>query len=171
MTHAYLYFLSTLAGRTLVILVCLTVGFRLLGKRQLGQLNVYDLALIMALANAVQNAMTSGAGDLTVGFVCAGTLLIAGKAVTGLCIRHPKLESSLVGTPTTIIRNGELIKSCLDREGISDEHVEEALRQHGCSSPKDVALGVLEVDGSISIVMREDENEANEQPGQGQRLT
>jgi uncharacterized membrane protein YcaP (DUF421 family) len=162
MTHAYLYFLSTLAGRTLVILVCLTVGFRLLGKRQLGQLNVYDLALIMALANAVQNAMTSGGGDLSVGFVCAGTLLLAGKAVTALFIHHPKLESALIGTPTTIIRDGEIVKSSLEREGISDEQLLEALRQHGCVDAKDVSLAVLEVDGSISIVMRDDEKKGQE---------
>lgn len=156
MTHAYSYFLSLLCARTVIILVVMVIGFRLLGKRQLGQLNVYDLAMIMAAANAVQNAMTSGTGTFCVGVVCAGTLLLAGKAITKLFIRLPRFERAIVGTPTLIIRDGEMIKSHLRREGLSTEQVMQALRQHGCISPADISIAVLEVDGSITVVERSD---------------
>jgi uncharacterized membrane protein YcaP (DUF421 family) len=154
-THAYAYFLTLLSARTLVIFVVMVVGFRLLGKRELGQLNVYDLAMIMAAANAVQNAMTSGTGTLCVGIACAGTLLLAGKAITKLFIRLPRIERSIVGTPTLLIRNGEIIKSHLRREGLTTQQLLQALRQHGCVCPEDISLAVLEVDGSITVVARD----------------
>ena len=71
-------FLVAIAVRTLLVLLALVISLRLLGKRQSGQFNIYDLALIMLLANAVQNAMTNGDGHLLVGVVSAGTLLAAG---------------------------------------------------------------------------------------------
>jgi uncharacterized membrane protein YcaP (DUF421 family) len=166
MTQSYLYFLSLLAARTFIILVAMVVGFRLLGKRQLGQLNVYDLALVMALANAVQNAMTSGAGDLTVGIVTAGTLLVAGKAMTSLFIRLPRFERMCVGMPTIIIQDGEFVRSHMRREAITIDQVLAVLRQNGIMHPHDVALAVLEVDGSISVVPKGGAGSGQEQPRQ-----
>src|SRR5262249_30937521 len=127
-------------------------GLRALGKRQVGQMNIYDLALIMALANSVQNAMTSGKGDLSVGLVSAGTLLVIGWAISMLFIRMPKLEERLIGTPTVLIHEGHIEHEHLRREHIAMEELLAVVRQHGLPDPRDVKLAVLEVDGSISIV-------------------
>ena len=72
MSKAFLIFLTTISARTAIVMLFLIIGIRLFGKRQIGQMNIYDLALIMALANAVQNAMTGGKGYLSVGIVSAG---------------------------------------------------------------------------------------------------
>jgi len=79
MSAAYFYFISLLFARTAIVFAACVIGLRLLGKRQIGQFNIYDLAMIMALANAVQNAMTSGTGNFTTGVVCAGVLLLLGR--------------------------------------------------------------------------------------------
>jgi uncharacterized membrane protein YcaP (DUF421 family) len=154
MTHAYLYFLSLLAARTVIIVVVLIAGLRLFGKKQMGQMNVYDLVMIMAVANAVQNAMTAGAGDLTVGFVCAGTLLAIGRILTAVFSRLPRLEQRLVGNPTLIIEQGRLMRDNMRREMLTEDDVMAALRQHGLCDPDEAAMAVLEVDGSLSIVPR-----------------
>lgn len=155
MTHAFLGFLLAIAARTAIVAICLTIGLRVLGKRQLAQINVYDLALIMALANAVQNAMTHGSGNLSVGFVSAGTLLIFGWLMARLFVRSNRLYEHIVGTPTLMISDGELIPDNMRREHITEEQVMTALRQHGLTDPADVKLAVLEVDGSLSVVPQE----------------
>src|SRR5256885_15832356 len=99
MSPAFLHFLSLIAARTAVVALLLIVGLRLLGKRLLGQMNIYDLAMIMALANAVQNAMTHGKGDISVGIVSAGMLLVVGWGVPALVVRPPPMGARIIGSP------------------------------------------------------------------------
>jgi uncharacterized membrane protein YcaP (DUF421 family) len=151
-THDYLYFLSLIAARTAVVFVAVAFGLRALGKSQIGQFTIYDLAMIMALANAVQNAMTSGAGDLSVGIVCASMLLILGRVTTVLFLKWPKMEAGMCGTPRVLVTDGELDEGNMQREAISQEQLEAAMREHGLNSIADAKLAVLEVDGTLSIV-------------------
>ena len=155
MTHAYFYFSTLLAARTLLVAICLIVGFRLLGKRQIGQMNVYDLAMVMAVANGVQNAMTSGKGDLSVGIVCAGTLLLFGRVISMIFVRWTKLEHALAGMPTVMIIDGKMNLAHMKRERVTEDELMAALRMHGLCDPDEAKLAVLEVDGSLSIVPRD----------------
>lgn len=152
MSHAFTYFLSLIAARSVVVLLALIAGLRFLGKRQLGQMNIYDLALIMALANSIQNAMTHGNGNLSVGLVSAGSLLLVSWALTLLVVRLPKLETRLVGTPTVLLNDGHIQEDAMRRECVTQEELSAVLRQHGLTDPREAMLAVLEVDGSISIV-------------------
>jgi uncharacterized membrane protein YcaP (DUF421 family) len=147
-----MFFLTTICARTAIILLFLVVGLRVLGKRQIGQMNIYDLALIMALANAVQNAMTNGAGDLSVGIVSAGTLLGIGWLMTRLFVHLPRLEERVVGMPTLLVNDGQLFPERMRREHVTEDQLLMAIRQHGLNDIKEVLMAVLEVDGSISIV-------------------
>jgi len=152
MTHAYLYFLSLIAARTVIVFIGCVVGLRLLGKRQIGQVNIYDLAMVMALANAVQNAMTSGTGNLSTGIVCASVLIILGRAITGLMTKWPKIEHSICGTPTIVVNDGVVVESHLRRSGVTDDQLMLSLRQHGITELTKVRMAVLEIDGSLSVV-------------------
>lgn len=156
MTHATPSFLLAIAVRSAIVLIYLTVGLRVLGKRQLGQWNAYDLVMVMALANAVQNAMTKGSGHLAVGIVSAGTLLLIGRALASLFVRHPHLEERLVGMPTLIINHGQLEREHMRREHVTEEEVMAALREHGLRDPREAKLAVLEVDGTLSVVPRDE---------------
>jgi len=152
MTHAYLWFLSLIAGRTAIVLLFLLIGLRFFGKRQIGQMNIYDLAMIMAIANAVQNAMTRGNGNVSVGIVSSGTLLLLGTALAFAFVRLPKLEDRIVGTPTLLINDGQFIEKNLRRERVTRLQLEMVLREHGLTDVRDVMLAMMEVDGAISIV-------------------
>ena len=154
-THSYLYFLSLIAARTVVVFVAVAAGLRILGKRQIGQFTIYDLAMIMALANAVQNAMTSGAGDLSVGIVCAGMLLILGRATTALFVRWPKFEANACGTPRILVTDGQIVEHNMIHEHITHEQLDASLRLHGVASIDDVKMAVLEIDGTLSIVPKD----------------
>ena len=152
MDQANLYNLSVIAGRTVIVFAFVVLGLRLLGKRQIGQMNIYDLALIMALANAVQNAMTSGSGLLAVGIVSSATLIVAGRLLTALFLRRPDLEKRVIGSPTILVYEGHAYPDRMRRECVTQAELMTALREHGVCDTDEAKLVVLEVDGSISVV-------------------
>ena len=152
MQNSESWFLSLIAGRTLVIFVILLVGFRLTGKRQVGGMNIFDLVLVLALGNAVQNAMTNGSGDLWVGVVSAGTLFLIDRALGIVFTRRPLLEGRLAGSPVVIAQNGHLERGNMRREGITEDEVLTVIRSSGLAGLSDVKLAVLEDDGSLSVV-------------------
>ena len=145
---------SVIAVRTLLVMVVVVIGLRLLGKRQLGQMNIYDFAMIMLVANAVQNAMTAGKGNLSVGFASSGILLLVGFLVSLVVVRVPIAERLIAGTPTVLVSDGVLMKRFLEREHISFDELMNAVREHELKSIKEVKLAVLEVNGDISIIAK-----------------
>lgn len=144
-----------IAIRTAIVMLFLVVGFRIFGKRQMGQLNIYDLSMIMLVANAVQNAMTEGKGNLSVGIAASGSLILVGMTLSYLVARKPAVGRLISGTPTVLISQGEWISRNMRREGITKEQVIAAAREHEISKLDQVQLAVLEVDGDISIIPKD----------------
>src|SRR5579871_498526 len=154
-SHDFSWFLTLISARTALILVVLVIGLRFAGKRQVGQMNLYDLALIMLVANAVQNAMTSGNGNLSVGIVSATTLVLAARFLTHVFTRAPKLQQRLIGSPTLLLNDGEILHERMQREHVTEEELLAALRGHGLSDPSEAMMAILEVDGEISVVPKD----------------
>jgi uncharacterized membrane protein YcaP (DUF421 family) len=144
------------AIKTLIVFVLLVIGFRVLGKREAAQLNVYDLAMLMALANAVQNAMTGGLGNFPIGLAASSTLVLAAFVTTRFIVRRPALERRVVGAPVLLVNRGQVLPRQLRRNLVTPAELDEACRQHGVEGPGQCDQAVLEVDGSISIVPRPD---------------
>ena len=144
-----------IAGKTTVVYIFLVLGLRLLGKRELGQMNIYDLVLIIVLANAVQNAMVGDDNSLVGGIVSAFTLLAWNRAFTVAMVRSTRLEHAMIGNPMLIVKDGKMIEDRCRREGITHELLMAALREHGMEHLSQAAMCVLEVDGSISVVPRQ----------------
>lgn len=138
--------------RTAVIYLAVYAGLRLVGKRELGQMTVFDLVVILLIANAVQNAMVGPDVSLTGGVLAAAVLLLSNRVISGLRLRGEFWGRLLEGAPTMLIHDGKFITANLRREGLDRGEVEMAMREHGIASVNDVKLAVLEVDGSISIV-------------------
>jgi uncharacterized membrane protein YcaP (DUF421 family) len=140
------------AVKSVIILVVLMAGFRLLGKREMAQINVYDLALLMAASNAVQNAMTGGRGNLPIGLASSSALLLVAWLVTRAVGRHPAVEARVVGSPAVLVSNGQVMAHNLRRERVTQAELDAAIRGRGLADSRHVRLAVLEVDGSISVV-------------------
>ncbi|HVT11404.1 MAG TPA: YetF domain-containing protein [Fimbriimonadaceae bacterium] len=141
-----------IAGKTLIVYFFLILGLRLIGKRELGQMNVYDLVLIVILGNAVQNAMMNNDNTLVGGLIAAATLLIVNRLFNIVLRRSKKLERAMVGQPVLILNDGVPIEAALTHEGISHDQLLAALREHGLTRPDQAHMCVLEIDGSISVV-------------------
>jgi uncharacterized membrane protein YcaP (DUF421 family) len=153
----------SIAARTAIIYVVLLVGFRLTGKRQIGQMTPFDLVVILLIANAVQNSMVGHDVSVTGGLIAAAVLLVGNYGLARLSSRVGWLERVVEGEPTLLVRNGKFIEKNLEREDVDKEEILMAMREHGLDDIKDVELAVLETDGSISIVQAES--------GQGKRAT
>ncbi len=144
-----------IAGKTVIIYLAMILGLRLLGKRELGQLSVYDLVLIIVISNSVQNAMVGSDNTLLGGLVAAITLLILNRTLTWFMVKSDTVRNWLEGEPALIVRDGKLLRGQMQREGVTTMHVLAAMREHGIGDLNNVQMAVLEVDGSISIVPKE----------------
>jgi len=141
-----------IAARTALVYVGLFIGLRLMGKRELGQMTVFDLIVILLIANAVQNAMTGPDFSVQGGLLAAAVLLAGNYVVSLIPLRGRRWGRLLGGSPTVLIQDGRFVDPHLRRERVDRDDVEMAMREHGIDSVKDVRLAVLEVDGSISVV-------------------
>jgi uncharacterized membrane protein YcaP (DUF421 family) len=142
------------AAKTFILVVVLLVGFRIAGKREIAQFTVYDLAMVIALSNAVQNAMTGGLGNFEIGLVTSSTLVLTAFGISRVLARRPRLEADVLGTPTLLVNDGRVLKDHCRTAKVSPDEIAEACREHGVDGPGDCHLAVLEVDGSISVVPR-----------------
>jgi len=138
--------------RTAVVYLVILLGLRLAGKREIGQMTVFDLVVLLLIANAVQNAMVGPDTSLSGGVLAAVVLLVLNSLVARLRLRWPALRRVVEGSPTVLVLRGEVITDHLRREGLDQETLEAALREHGLAELSDVEMAVLEIDGSISVV-------------------
>ena len=141
-----------IALRTLAVYGAIFIGLRLMGKREIGQMTVFDLVVILLIANAVQNAMVGSDTSLQGGILAAAVLLGVNRVVARLGLRVGRFGRLIEGTPTVLVKDGQFVEPSLRKEGVAREELEMAAREHGITSISEVQLAVLEVDGSISIV-------------------
>ncbi len=138
--------------RTVVVYLVIIVGLRLSGKREIGQMTVFDLVLLLLIANAVQNAMVGPDTSLLGGILAAVVLLVMNVSLARLRMHSPRLRRFVEGTPTLLVLRGEIITKNLLHEGIDEESLHAAMREHGVAEIGEVEMAVLEIDGSISVI-------------------
>lgn len=143
-----------LALRGLVIYSALLIALRIFGKREVGQFTIYDLVFVLLVANALQPAMTGQDTSVTGGLVLIATL-VAANWLVGQLDRLPRIHRLFSPDATVVMRDGKYIDHALNREGLTPDECEMAIREHGLEGVKDVRLGVLEQDGTISVVPKE----------------
>jgi uncharacterized membrane protein YcaP (DUF421 family) len=138
--------------RTGVIYLLVLIGVRLSGKREVGQMTPFDLTLLLLLSNSVQNAMTGPDTSLLGGGVAACTLLLLNYTVADISGANRRFRRWIQGQPSLLVHDGKPIESHMSREHVSMDELHRALREHGINCLDQVALAVLEVDGSISCL-------------------
>jgi uncharacterized membrane protein YcaP (DUF421 family) len=138
--------------RTAVVYIVVLAGVRLSGKREVGQMTPFDLTLLLLISNAVQNAMTGSDTSLLGGVAAAATLLVLNYLVAEVSGGNRKFRKFIQGQPSLLVHDGKIIEGHMAKEHVSMDELQRSLREHGISSYHDVALAVLEVDGSISCL-------------------
>jgi uncharacterized membrane protein YcaP (DUF421 family) len=140
--------------RTIVVYAFLLGGIRLAGKRELSQLNPFDLVVLLLLANTVQNAIIGNDNSLIGGIVGGGTLLIVNAIVVRTLYHYRKLDT-IEGKPDTLIQNGRLMRHHLERELITVNELEAAARRQGIASLAHVHECRLETGGALTFIARQ----------------
>jgi len=156
MIPASAHVLLEIAARTAVIYMIVLIGVRLSGKREVGQMTPFDLTALLLLSNSVQNAMTGPDTSLVGGIVAAATLLLMNLGVAEYAGVNRRFRKLVQGTPSLLIHNGEILTVHMAKEHVTIDELDRALREHGIASAKDVSIGVLEVDGSMSFLKFDD---------------
>jgi len=142
--------------RTAVIYLLVLIGVRLSGKREVGQMTPFDLTLLLLISTSVQNAMTGPDTSLLGCVIAASTLLALNYGVAGVSGSNRRLRRLIEGQPTLLVHDSKIIDAHMARERVSMDELHRALREHGINSCDQVALAVLEVDGSISCLKYEE---------------
>jgi uncharacterized membrane protein YcaP (DUF421 family) len=138
--------------RAALIYVVFFGALRLFGKREIGQFTIFDLALVLLAANALQPAITGPDASLLGGLIVILTIFILNRGVAALRVRSPLVRRLLEFGPTVVGRDGAWLLPELVRQGLDLGDVEAALREHGLDAVDQMKLATLEADGSISIV-------------------
>ncbi len=149
-------FVLSAAARTAVGVLALILIVRVFGSRDVGEMNLVDIIAILLVGNAVQNAMTYGSGSLEVGIASAMVLLLLDRGIGMVINRFPKLEKAMFGEPIVIYDNGVLNRSAMQRQGVEYEELMTAVREQGLNDLEHVRLAVLEDNGEISIIPKEE---------------
>ena len=142
--------------RAVLVYFILLFMLRLSGKRTVGQFTPFDLLVVVLLGTAVQNSLIGEDYSLLGGLILAATLIACNWAVGFVTARSRRLDQLVEGCPVMLARDGELFERVLRAQNINVLDVEEALRSNGLASVSDAALVTLEVDGTITVVPRQE---------------
>jgi uncharacterized membrane protein YcaP (DUF421 family) len=141
--------------RPVLVYIFLIIGLRLAGKRELAQLNPFDLVVLLTLSNTVQNAIIGNDNTFIGGVIGATTLLAVNYIVVRFLYRHEKLDHLIEGECDELITNGKIRHDRLKNELMTEASLETAAHRQGFASLKDIDRAVLEVGGSISFFPKE----------------
>lgn len=143
--------------RSVLVYAIFVFALRVSGKRELGQVTIFDLALVLLAANALQPAITGPDASIPGAAIIVTTMFALNRLAAEGRRRSATLRRLLDLPPRVIGENGRWIPAALAREGLDDEDLAAALREHGLASPEEMRLAVLEHDGTLSIVPAEGE--------------
>lgn len=149
--------------RALIVYSFMLIMFRLLGKRQVGQMTPFDLIVLLMLSNVLQNAMIGPDNSVLGGLIGATSILAVNWVISRIAFDSPRLERAIEGVPTVLVHNGKIVEKNLRQETISREDLMSNLRSQGCFQLAEVETAVLEPSGKISL-LRKHEQPAAESP-------
>src|SRR3954471_8836091 len=129
--------------RAVIIYLFLVIALRLVGKRELSQLNTLDFVVLLAVANAVQNGLIGNDNSVTGALVSALTLFLVDAVLAFVLFRQLRLRRRVEGRPTILIDHGELDEKALRQEELTHEDLLSALQSSGASTFADVERASL----------------------------
>ena len=142
MFHLHLPILEKII-RPMIVYVCLIVFLRLFGKRELAQLNPFDLVVLLSLSNTVQNAIIGEDNSVSGGIIGAFSLLTVNWVLMRVLYKMPRLNKALQGTETVLVRNGVIDQKAMSKETMTELELMEVLHKQGLSNVAEVAKFVL----------------------------
>jgi uncharacterized membrane protein YcaP (DUF421 family) len=138
-------------ARPVIVYLVLVVLLRIFGKRELAQLNPFDLVVLLSLSNTVQNAIIGDDNSVTGGVIGAFGLLAINWLVVRVLFRSPGLTRVLEGRSSILVRDGQIDAKALARESMTKEELVEVVNKQGFASVDQVRLCQLEPNGTFYL--------------------
>lgn len=138
--------------RAIVVFAFVLLLTRIIGKRELGSLQPFDLILLIVLGDALQQGLTQDDYSLTGAILVVGTIAVLQVCVSWLSYRFPRSRPILEGEPLVVVQDGKVIERNLKRERLTVEEIQEAARKQQIAHLAEVRFAVLETDGEISFI-------------------
>jgi uncharacterized membrane protein YcaP (DUF421 family) len=145
--------------RPVVVYAFLVISLRLSGKRELVQLNPFDLVVLLTLSNTVQNAIIGDDNSVTGGIIGATSLLAINYLVVRFLYNHRKLDQLVEGKADVLIEDGKVRTEHLKRELITMQQLSAAARKQGFDDLSEVQQCVLEPGGTLTFIARKPDTE------------
>jgi uncharacterized membrane protein YcaP (DUF421 family) len=146
--------------RPVIVYLFLVIGLRLAGKRELAQLNPFDLVVLLTLSNTVQNAIIGNDNSVSGGLVGAATLLIVNYVVVRFLFKHPQLDRLVEGDSDVLIEGGQIKHDRLKKELITLSELDSAAHKQGFGSLDEIDHAAIEPGGTFSFTGRKPAPEA-----------
>lgn len=140
--------------RPVIVYFFLVIGLRLAGKRELAQLNPFDLVVLLTLSNTVQNAIIGNDNSVSGGIIGAITLLAVNYFVVRFLFKHPRLDRLVEGDPDVLIEGGQIKHDRLKKELITLTELESAAHKQGFGSLDEIDRAQIEPGGTFSFTGR-----------------
>ena len=140
---------------TTCVYLFIIFALRILGKTELAQLSITDLIFVLLISNAVQNAMVGSDTSLGGGLLAASILFIINFILKKLKFKFPGIKTIIEGDPVILIYKGVINYNNCKKNGITEDELLQAIREHGSQSIEEVDSLILETDGNISVVSNE----------------
>jgi len=137
--------------RPIIVYVFLVAALRIFGKRELAQLNPFDLVVLLSLSNTVQNAIIGEDNSVIGGLIGAFTLLATNYLVVRFLFRHRRLDQLVEGSPTTLIEDGKVNRRALAKELLTETELLTVIHRQGFENLHEIKKCVLEPGGTFSI--------------------
>jgi len=137
--------------RPVLVYFFLVVVLRVFGKRELAQLNPFDLVVLLSLSNTVQNAIIGNDNSLTGGLIGAFALLAMNYLVVRFLFRHRRLDQVFEGKPTVLVEHGHVLRKALAKELLTPSELMTVLHRQGFDNIEEVERCVLEPGGIFYI--------------------
>jgi uncharacterized membrane protein YcaP (DUF421 family) len=145
--------------RPIVVYFFLVVVLRLSGKRELAQLNPFDLVVLLTLSNTVQNAIIGDDNSVSGGLIGATSLLAINYLVVRFLYDHRKLDQLVEGRADVLVENGKVRPQHLKRELITMAQLEAAAHRQGFASLAEVDQCILEPGGTLTFIGKKPDTE------------
>jgi uncharacterized membrane protein YcaP (DUF421 family) len=137
--------------RPLLVYVFLVILLRIFGKRELAQLNPFDLVVLLSLSNTVQNAIIGDDTSLTGGLIGAFTLCLVNYVVIRFLFKHRRLDQVIQGSPTVLIDHGRIQPKALAKELLTEVELLTMAHRQGFGNLEEIDQCVLEPGGTFFI--------------------
>ena len=144
--------------RTLLLYILLFGAVRLMGKRQISEMQTSELVVTLLISDIAAIPMQDTGQPLVSGILPIGVLILCEIAVSYLMIKLPRFRRIICGKPIVVINDGTLDQKALRKLRMSTEDLSEQLREKDVFSLEDVAYALVETDGKLSVVKKPDKN-------------